>query len=199
MFRSALPLADVNKLFHRRANGSRRIFQLDQVSAVDGALRFERRANDRQLQNTCCRQRWCRRSCTCARKAADRDVPRSSLPRRIALAHRFLDSTQRYRRTSSGIYWRGRSREAWMRDSLAQSERTKSQNPVRARGKRKKEGDGHSCRSPSRKQTKSALFLARLQIFEQMMNEVVDIALREREGIAAHRLFADGAIGQMLG
>src|SRR5580704_10051936 len=32
-----------------------------------------------------------------------------------------------------------------------------------------------------------------------MMNEVVDIALREREGIAAHRLFADGAIGQMLG
>jgi hypothetical protein len=88
-----------------------------------------------------------------------------------------------------------------MRDSLAQRERTKSQNPARARENEKREGDRHSCRSPSnlRKQTKSALFLAGLQIFQQMMNEIVDIALREREGIAAHRLFANGAIGQMLG
>src|SRR5580698_992177 len=71
----------------------------------------------------------------------------------------------------------------------------------RARGNEKKRVTRHSCRSPSkrRKPTKSALFLAGLQIFEQMMNEVVDIALREREGIAAHRFFSNGAISQVLG
>src|SRR5580692_6612570 len=49
MFRSALLLADVNEFFHRRAHGSRRIFQFDQVSAIDGTLRFERCADGRQL------------------------------------------------------------------------------------------------------------------------------------------------------
>jgi hypothetical protein len=86
-------------------------------------------------------------------------------------------------------------------DSLAPSERTKSQNLAHPRGNKKKRVTGIFCRSPSNlpKQAESALFLAGLQIFQQMMNEVADIALREREGIAAHRLFANGAIGQMLG